>query len=134
MRILIVEDNPLDARLVELSLSEVRGFSFHMVRKATLGEAVSYLENEAVDVILLDLDLPDSSGLETLVRCVRHAKNAAVVVLTGFDDDRIAAQCVRMGAQEFLAKGVIPGNLLVRTIRSSIVRAEMARPVSQDAA
>src|SRR5215207_1227039 len=123
IRILLVEDNPGDARLVEVLLSGVDPFgSFNIVHAQCLGEALERLEESAFEVILLDLSLPDSSGLETVNRMRAAALELPVVVLSGQDDEETALQALQNGAEDYLVKGRGDGELMARSIRYSIER------------
>jgi signal transduction histidine kinase len=123
--ILLVEDNASDARLIEEYLKEP-GWSGQetepTVRHADrLAEAVE-TRDDAVDVVLLDLGLPDSSGFETLDAMLEATGDEPVVVLTGLDDDRVGVEAVERGAQDFLVKGDIDPKLLQRTLKYAVER------------
>jgi DNA-binding response OmpR family regulator len=123
VRVLLVEDNPGDARLVEIMLSEAGSSAgFEVSHAGTLGEALGRLEEAGFEVILLDLSLPDSSGLETVSRMRTAAPRTPMVVLSGQDDEEVALQAVQRGAQDYLIKGQGDGDLMARTIRYSIER------------
>jgi two-component system cell cycle response regulator len=122
IRVLLVEDNPGDARLMKELITEVSTIRFDLTHVVCLSEAQGRLSEEPFDVILLDLSLPDSHGLETLLNIQRQGDKAPVVVLTGLDDERIAIEGVQKGAQDYLVKGRVDNNLLVRAIRYAIER------------
>ena len=123
IRILVVEDNPGDARLVEILLSEAHSSDgFDVVHTQRLDEALQLLSGQTFDVILLDLSLPDSSGLETVSRTRKTAPRTPLVVLTGQDDQEVALQALQRGAQDYLLKGQESGDTLARVIRYSIER------------
>ena len=122
IRILLVEDNPGDARLVEILLSEVDAPRFAITHAERLGEALQWLEEQAFDVILLDLSLPDSSGLETVSRTRAAVPRTPMVVLSGRDDEEIALQALKGGAEDYLVKGRGSGDTIARVIRYSIER------------
>jgi signal transduction histidine kinase/DNA-binding NarL/FixJ family response regulator len=119
-RVLIVEDNRADARLLTEMLSEVPDDAFAFETVATLAEALA--RAPAHDVVLLDLSLPDSLGLATLNRMLGVARATPIVVLTGNDDERQATEAVKAGAQDYLLKQEISLPLLVRSIRYAIER------------
>lgn len=119
--VLIVEDNPGDARLIEESLREARG-AFVVEHADRLAHALERLRDGGVDVVLLDLSLPDASGLETFRRASEHAGEAAIIVLTGLDDEQMAVAAVNAGAQDYLPKSRIDGDVLGRSITYSIER------------
>jgi two-component system cell cycle response regulator len=121
VRVLLVEDNPGDARLVEILLSET-GSGFAVSNADTLGGALEELVRSAYDVVLLNLSLPDSSGLETVERMRRAAPGIPLVVLSGQDDEEIALQALQSGVEDYLVKGRGDGDLIARSIRYSIER------------
>lgn len=117
LRILLVEDNPGDARLIRETLREAASLHFDLMHVERLSAARAACESSAVDVVLLDLSLPDAHGLETLTQCLSFASEAPIIVLTGLDDERVAVQAVQAGAQDYLVKGGVDSTLLVRSIR-----------------
>jgi two-component system, cell cycle sensor histidine kinase and response regulator CckA len=123
MRILLVEDNPADARLLRENLAEAGPDQFAVHQAGCLGDALDQLqEKKACDVILLDLSLPDSQGLTTVSRMQTAAPRVPIVVLTGMDDDALGIEAVRIGAQDYLVKGQTDGRLLSRTIHYAAER------------
>ena len=123
IRVLLVEDNPGDARLVEILLSEADSpSSFEVTQVGRLDEALECLNQQDFDVVLLDLLLPDSGGLKTVDRVRTVAPGAPVVVLSGQADENVALQALQSGAQDYLIKGQGDGDLIARTIRYSIER------------
>jgi diguanylate cyclase (GGDEF)-like protein/PAS domain S-box-containing protein len=120
--VLVVEDNPGDARLVELFLREDPASPFKVVKAATLAGALEALTASPVDVALLDLSLPDSFGLATLSRLRASHPTLPVVVLTGTADEGIAIAALREGAQDYLVKGQGGGELVRRAVRYAIER------------
>jgi two-component system, cell cycle sensor histidine kinase and response regulator CckA len=125
LRVLLVEDNTGDADLVQEYLSQASQAVFEVECVTRLTQAISILEHDQIDLILLDLGLPDSSGLETLSRVLEAAPRTATVVLTGLDDELTGLDAVRLGAQDYLFKGLLAPDLLIRTIRHSIERKRM---------
>jgi two-component system, cell cycle response regulator len=121
-KVLLVEDNPADARLLREALAEIADSRFEITHCETLAQAREFLEKDTFDVILSDLGLPDSQGLAT----VRHIHNAApsvpVVVLTALDDESFGSQVLQEGAQDYLVKGQIDGRLLWRALRYAMER------------
>jgi len=122
LRILLVEDNPGDADLVRESLADARNLPVRLKHCSTLAPALELLKQESQDIVLLDLSLPDSSGLGTVLRVREVQPLAPIIVLTGLDDDALAVETVRQGAQDYLVKGQINSILLVRAIRYAIER------------
>lgn len=120
--ILLIEDNPGDARQVEEILKDVSGFRFTFKWANCLSSGFSFLMEDEVDVVLLDLNLTDSSGYETFQQLHKQYPEAPVVLLTGLDDEQLGLRAVRDGAQDYLAKGNLNGNLLARSIRYAMER------------
>ena len=124
IRLLLIEDNPGDARLVQEHLADASGGQTFQLRHAlALSAAIALAaDGEVPDIVLLDLSLPDSFGLETLARWQAAAPTLPVIVLTGSDDEALAVAAVREGAQDYLVKGRIDGGVLVQAIRYAIER------------
>ena len=122
IKVLLIEDNPGDARLVREALADARNTSFELECVDRLSTGLKRLAEGEIDVVLLDLSLPDSSGLDTFAKVHTHASAASIVVLTGLDDETLAVETVQRGAQDYLVKGHIDGNLLVRSLRYAIER------------
>jgi two-component system, cell cycle sensor histidine kinase and response regulator CckA len=122
VNILMVEDNPGDAQLLQEYLNEGLGSSYQITHCDRLGEALSYLDRSDCDIILLDLSLPDSRGLPTFLNLHGKASDIPIVILTGFDDESLAAQAMQRGAQDYLPKNSLDGQQLARTIRYAIDR------------
>jgi DNA-binding response OmpR family regulator len=123
IRVLLIEDNPADARLIEQMLGEARGFRFTLDWTPNLRAGVEFLREHQVDLVLLDLGLPESTGLPTLQRLLAQATRVpTLVVLSGLTDEEIAVQALQSGAQDYLVKGQVDGALLVRAIRYAIGR------------
>lgn len=122
IRVLLIEDNPGDARLIQEALAEVRGAQFHLECADHLLTGLERLSEGGIGVILLDLSLPDSHGLNTFVRAHNRAPEVPIVVLTGIDDESLAMQAVHEGAQDYLVKGQVHSNLLARSLRYAIER------------
>ncbi|MBI2186132.1 MAG: response regulator [Acidobacteria bacterium] len=122
IRLLLVEDNPADARLLRELLRELNAPAFDVTCVERLGEAETVLASETFDAVLLDLSLPDARGLESVARAEAAAPATPLIVLTGLDDQNLAVEAVRAGAQEYLVKGEVSGPLLARVVRYSIER------------
>ena len=122
--LLLIEDNPGDARLVREHLHDTTGAQrFEVNNTPSLAAGIASLDQlPAPDIVLLDLSLPDSFGLETLARWLTAAPALPVIVLTGSDDEALAVNAVREGAQDYLVKGRIDGPVLVQAIRYAIER------------
>jgi two-component system cell cycle sensor histidine kinase/response regulator CckA len=115
--VLLVEDNPGDARLFTELVRDAGAGQWKLVQVDRLSAALDRLRREPFDVMLLDLSLPDADGLDTLIRAHAEAPKIPIVVLTGHDDEALAVRAVRAGAQDYLVKGRMDGDLLVRSIR-----------------
>jgi DNA-binding response OmpR family regulator len=111
-----VEDNPGDARLIREMLKEAAAAQFELVHVVRLDEALKLLGEASFDVLLLDLTLPDSQGLDTFFRVYRQAPEVPIVVLTGLADEVIGVESVKGGAQDYLVKGQVDSNLLARAL------------------
>src|SRR5215207_434852 len=134
IRILLVEDNPADARLLQLLLTENASFPSSWTHVQRLSEAIEYLTEHQPDVVLLDLALPDGHGIDTLMDLQPYASHLPIIVITGTDDETVALNVMPAGAQDYLVKGQIDSELLARTLRYSIERrqAEEDRRESED--
>jgi len=122
IKILIIEDNPADARLIREQLKDLPSFAFSWRCAESLAAGIAALAANPVDVVLLDLSLPDSRGIETLHRVVAGYPQVPVVVITGQDDEGLAVQAVQEGAQDYLIKGQPDQTLLSRSLRYAIER------------
>lgn len=131
LRILLVEDNPGDARLLRELLRESGSLRFELTHVDRLAEAREWLEKEPVDVVLLDLSLPDAHGLDSVRGMLEAAPGTPLIVLTGLDDDATALQAVQAGAQDFLVKGKVEGGLLARSIRYACERKRLDQERAQ---
>ncbi|HIE25965.1 TPA: PAS domain S-box protein, partial [Candidatus Poribacteria bacterium] len=120
--VLLVEDNQGDARLICEMLSEVKDVPFKLKLAEHLSIGLEYLAAGDIDIVLLDLSLPDSQGFETFSNVHAHAIDVPIIVLTGLNDADMAVKAVREGAQDYLVKGEIEGKQLIRAIRYSIER------------
>jgi signal transduction histidine kinase len=119
---LLVEDNPDDALLIQEMLADADGGSFEWIHAERLSEGLEELAAGSADVVLLDLSLPDSHGLDTFATAHSHAPETPIILLTGLDDEELAVQAVQLGAQDYLSKSRMEGQLLVRSLRYAIER------------
>ena len=126
IKILLIEDNPGDACLIEDQLEEFATFSYEFKNVGTLNEALSVLKEQTFDVILLDLGLPDSDGIHTFLKVYNKNPLIPIIILTGLNDETIWSYAVKNGAQDFLVKGQTDGRLLLGTIQCSIERKNLA--------
>jgi signal transduction histidine kinase len=122
IKVLLVEDNPGDSRLIREMLAEARGVTFDLEYADRLQGGLEYLGEREIEAVLLDLGLPDSQGLETLSKTYAQAPEVPIVVLTGLNDELLGVEAVNRGAQDYLIKGQVDPNLLVRAILYAIER------------
>jgi pilus assembly protein CpaE len=134
IRILLIEDNPLNARTVEEMLRRSAAPAFEVTRAYSLVNALDLLVRLPFDAILLDLMLPDSEGLETFLATQRHAPRVPIVVLTSLEDEAMALTAVAKGAQDYLSKGNLSTEALVRAVTYAVVRTRQAALASQEGA
>jgi two-component system sensor histidine kinase/response regulator len=119
--ILFAEDNPTDVRLVkELLISS--GITFTLRSVTRIKDAIALCANQDFDALLLDLGLPDSTGLETLIRMMASEMKTPIIVMTGLDDEDIALESLRTGAQDYLVKNRLTSDSILRSIKYSIER------------
>jgi CheY-like chemotaxis protein len=133
LKLLVVEDNPDDVELIRLKLEGVAGerrFAIESVDR--LSAALRRLRG--ADVVLLDLGLPDSGGIDAVVRLSSEAPEVPVVVLTGRDDSELGLSAVREGAQDFLVKDKVDGPLLDRSLRYAVERKRAEQALARIAA
>ena len=131
--VLLIEDNPGDTRLIREMLAEDDTTAFRLVCVDRLSRALECLTEERPVLVLLDLSLPDSQGLETFSRVSTHSPNVPIIVLTGNDDQTLALNSVKAGAQDFLVKGRINSDLLVRAMRYAIERKRYQEEIEHQA-
>jgi signal transduction histidine kinase len=127
LRILLIEDNPGDARLVRESLRQSKGERAELVHADSLAKGLQQLGGSRFDVLLLDLQLPDSLGLEALEAVHKADQSVPVVVLTGTLDDTHGVEALRQGAQDYLTKSCSGGPQILRSIRHAIERKNAER-------
>lgn len=133
LRVLLVEDNAVDARFIT-ALLRSPATPLQCTHVTRLGAALEHLRRDPTDVILLDLNLEDSAGYETFGRMQQAASGAAILVLSGSDDEELAIKTVREGAQDYLVKGTFDGRLLLRSIRYAIERKRSEEALRQSEA
>ena len=120
--VLLIEDNPGDARLIREQLAEAESIQFRMEWAESLAAGLAPLNRGDIDVVLVDLGLPDSQGLDTLMRLKASTTNTPIIVLTGLNDKKLALEALRAGAQDYLVKGQVNSDALERIIRYAIER------------
>jgi len=134
IQVLLVEDNRGDAVLIKEALREVAGTSFHVDHAERLEPALAMLQKTTYDVMLLDLSLPDSQGLDTVSRANQAAPQLPIVVLTGDIRDAVAMEAVHLGAQDYLMKQEANSRQISRSIRYAMERkkAQVALEMARD--
>ncbi|MEH2305367.1 hybrid sensor histidine kinase/response regulator [Nostoc sp.] len=125
VKILLIEDNLASARLLQEFLTQAQSQEFTLVHVTRLGEALQELNQCNYDVILLDLTLPDSQGLSSLPPLISQAPSIPIVVLTNTNDEELAIEAVRQGAQDYLVKRQVNVDVLVRSLRYAIERKQV---------
>ena len=125
VKVLLVEDNAGDARLLREMFRKEKAGSFELTHLARMSEAVAHLARGGVDIVLLDMGLPDGQGIENLRRARAAAPDVAMIVLTGLDDELLAAETIKEGAQDYLIKGQIENRALPRALRHATERHRM---------
>ena len=128
IKVLLIEDNPGDARLIR---EELAGHRIEVAHADRLGRGLELLAEGGVDVILLDLSLPDSHGFETFSAASAASCGVPILVLSGVDDEDLALRAVRAGAQDYLPKGAVDGRLLSRALYHAIERKEVERELAR---
>jgi len=130
IRVLLVEDNEGDTVYFKRLLSKSTQYQFEVTHTEYLSSALLVMDTQPIDVVLLDLTLPDSMGIDTAVTFLHKYPSAVVIVTTGYDDMGTASRCISLGAQDYLIKNEIQGQALERTIMMSI-RRNQNREVTQ---
>ena len=125
LQVLVVEDNADDARLLREMFRKEKPGSFQLTHLLRMSDALIHLAKGATDIVLLDMGLPDGHGLDTVRRARAVAPGVPLIVLTGLDDEALAAETLREGAQDYLIKGQIESRALPRALRHAIERHRM---------
>lgn len=131
LRVLLIEDNPGDARLVQAALAEQAPGEFTVVIAERLADALARIQSERFDAVLCDLGLPDSTGLGTAQAIAAQAPALPLVVLTGSNDVELGRAAIKLGAQDYLVKGDLKPPLLSRTLRYAIERTRLAHELRE---
>jgi signal transduction histidine kinase len=122
IKILLFEDNPGDAGLIEEMVNDSINYSYGLKIAETLEDGMNLLKNDSYDIILLDLGLPDSDGINTFLNVQKESSETPIIILTGLNDEDIGINAVKKGAQDYLTKGMVDPDLLERSIKYSIER------------
>ncbi len=120
--VLLIEDSPVDATMIRGQLSKAQGNAYEVAVESSLQDGLSRLTEGDVDVILLDLTLPDTQGLETFLKAYRIAPQVPIVIITSLDDREVAYNAVRSGAQDYLIKGKLDTEALIHAVNFAIER------------
>jgi PAS domain S-box-containing protein len=133
MKALHIDANPGDARLVQKLLKDVgEKVVYNWVKE--LGEGIQYIKRDKPDIVILDMGLPDSQGLTTLAKLHSSAPEIPIVVVTGLEDEKIAVEAIRLGAQDYLYKSDLAPDLLVRAINHALSRAQLEEALRESEA
>ncbi len=125
IKLLLIEDNPGDVRLIREALKEGDRTEFELECTDLLSKGLERLSKGGIDAVLLDLSLPDSLGVDTFFKVQAQARELPIVILTGLEDETTAMKTVKDGAQDYLFKGRLDGQLLERSLRYAIERQRM---------
>ncbi len=134
IHVLLIEDHPGDRRLLQELLRDVASVPVQLSHADSLSQGLQRLSESTFDVILLDLFLPDSQGFDTFTQLHQQEQDVPIVVTTGLNDETLALKAVQEGAQDYLVKGQITGELLVRSIRYAIERKRAEQKIREQAA
>jgi DNA-binding NtrC family response regulator len=132
VRILLVEDDDGSAVILQKMLARWRFGAFSVLRAANLAAALALAGRERIDLVLLDLGLPDSQGPDTFGRMLAGAAPAPIIVLTGADDEDLGTAMVRQGAQDYIAKGQVDSASLARAVRHAVERCRAQRELAEE--
>jgi signal transduction histidine kinase len=131
LKVLLIEDNPGDVRLIREMFAEAKHPVFEVDSVSRLTDGLARMLESRFDVILLDLSLPDSTGLNTFVTLHGAADELPVVILSGLNDETTAIKCVNAGAQDYLIKGEVNSHLLIRSLRYAVARGLLEKERTQ---
>ena len=122
IRLLLIEDNPGDIRLIEIMLTDESAFNIEVIPATTISKAIEILSKDTIDIILSDLNLPDSKGIETIDKIRKNAPDLPVVVITEIEDRAFGIKTIEKGAQDYLSKQHLDEYNLIRSIFYAIER------------
>ena len=132
VKVLLVEDNASDALLLRRLLGAKAPSPYEITHHDCMAHAARHVATETMDIVLLDLGLPDATGLEAVRQMLAAAPHTPVVVMTGFSDELLAAQALRAGAQDFLVKGVLEPAVVIRALRYAMARKALEEQLFQE--
>jgi DNA-binding response OmpR family regulator len=122
VKVLLIEDNAADARLIKEMFKDISKPQYEIIHLTTLQEGLKYIDENEIDILLLDLSLPDSTGLETFEKAHEYDPELPIVILSGLEDEEVAIRAVREGAQDYFVKGDVNSRLLSRALNYAIER------------
>ncbi len=131
-RVLLIEDNDVHIKWVKLQLKQMAGTEFLIENTKTLEAGINKLEEGGVDIILLDMGLPDCDGLPTLNTLVDQFPEMPIVILSALEDELVCTEAVRQGAQDYFFKGQVYGEQLVRGLRYAMERKKIEAELSKE--
>ena len=129
--VLLLEDSEADARLVQLDLEATEEAVFSITHAARLEKALKLLDEERFDIVLSDLNLPDSKGIDTFSRLNAEAPELPIILLTGYNDENLAIDIVKEGAEDYIVKGEVKGKYLVRAVQYAIERRSLRKKLQE---
>src|SRR5580704_8919217 len=129
LKVLVLEDNPGDAFLIKFYLEESTEPVFRVSHAENMADALAFLDKEKFDIILSDMNLPDSFGMDTLKTILGKYPGNLVIVLTGLTDEEVGLETVRYGAQDFLVKGKFDGKVLISSVMFSFERFKLNKQI-----
>jgi PAS domain S-box-containing protein len=131
IKVLLIEDNPDDVELIRRKLERSANAKFSITSVTRLHDGLEHLARNKTDLILSDLGLPDSHGLDTVTKILLEVPNIPLVVLSGFDDEAIAIKAVQSGAQDYMVKGQLEGTQIERSLSYAIERTQLQKELEQ---
>ena len=132
LKILLIEDDPADATLIREILEDSQTIHFDILHASSLEEGIQFLSGDFFHLVLLDLHLYDSEGIDTFIKLKNKATELPVIILTGIDDEALGVKLLQMGAQDYLSKGSIDHHSLHRAVRYSIERYRLRLQLEQE--
>ena len=129
--ILLIEDNPGDIRLVKDMLNEITSFNYQLISAETLKEGCEQIRKNHFVLILLDLNLPDSTGKDTFDTVIKCAEIIPVVLVSGLHDEQLSLSLIKEGAQDYILKQELNGNILDKTIQFAIERKKLLNEINK---
>ena len=131
LKVLLIEDNPGDAFLIKFYLGESTSPVFHVSHSEDVKGGLELLSKEKFDIILSDMNLPDSFGVDTIKAILTNYPGSLVIVLTGLTDEEVGLETVRYGAQDFLVKGKFDGKVLISSVLFSFERFKLNKQIDR---